>query len=256
MAEIRDGAGTAARPVPGDRPRSMSQKEFVAAFDSDSRRTPVRVAFVTRRTSPQVKARDDESVMTFPEALFRGIVAVEILALVLVVMALAWNAPLEELADPLQTPNPAKAPWYFLGLQELLHYFPPVVAGVLIPTLVVMALIVIPYFKINVEAEGLWTRNRAQHLRFLAAVVVAFAAFLIVFDVWAVLIPTLLVAGLMFFSATNPAAPGRMHRWLAAKPLSFWIMSWFLVQAAVLTLIGTFFRGPGWSFVMPWGGQI
>ena len=47
-----------------------------------------------------------------------------------------------------------------------------------------------------------------------------------------------------------------MHRWLAAKPLSFWIMSWFLVQAAVLTLIGTFFRGPGWSFVVPWGGQI
>jgi hypothetical protein len=228
----------------------------VAAFDSDSRRTPVRVAFVTRRTSPQVKARDDESVMTFPEALFRGMVAVEILALALVVMALAWNAPLEELADPLETPNPAKAPWYFLGLQELLHYFPPVVAGVLIPTLVVMALIVIPYFKINVEAVGMWTRNRAQHLRLLAAVVVAFAAFLIVFDVWAVLIPTLLIAGLMFFSATNPAAPGRMHRWLAAKPLSFWVMSWFLVQAAVLTLIGTFFRGPGWSFVMPWGGQI
>ena len=52
-----------------------------------------------------------------------------------------WDAPLEELANPLQTPNPAKAPWYFLGLQELLHYFPPVVAGVLIPALVVLALI-------------------------------------------------------------------------------------------------------------------
>ena len=57
----------------------------------------------------------------------------------------------------MQTPNPAKAPWYFLGLQELLHYFPPVVAGVLIPDLVVIvALIVIPYFNINVEAEGVW----------------------------------------------------------------------------------------------------
>jgi len=90
----------------------------------------------------------------------------------------------------------------------------------------------------------------------VAAVTVAFAAFLIVFDVWAVLIPTLLVAGLMFFSATNPPAPGRFHRWLATKPLSFWIMSWFLVQASVLTLIGTFFRGPGWSLVAPWSGQI
>lgn len=231
-------------------------KDFVASLDSDSRKTPARVAFVTRRTSPQVKAHDDDYVMTFPEALFRAVVAIEILALVLVVLALFWNAPLEELADPMQTPNPAKAPWYFLGLQELLHYFPPVVAGVLIPTLVVMALIVIPYFKINVEAEGLWTRNRTQRLRILAVVTAVFVVFLIVFDVFAVLIPTLLVAGLMFFSAVNRPAPGRLHRWLASKPLSFWIMSWFLLQAAVLTLIGTFFRGPGWSFVMPWSGQI
>ena len=232
------------------------RKEFVATFDSDSRKTPVRVAFVTRRTSPHVKLQDDEYVMTFPEALFRGIVAIEVMALVLVLLALFWNAPLEELADPMQTPNPAKAPWYFLGLQELLHYFPPVVAGVLIPTLVVAALIVIPYFRINVEAAGLWSRNRASRVRTVAAGVAGFAIFLIVFDVYAVLIPTLVVAAAMFFSATTPAAPGRLHRWLAAKPLSFWIMTWFLIQAAVLTVIGTFFRGPGWSFVMPWSGQI
>jgi len=75
---------------------------------------------------------------------------------------------LEELANPMHTPNPAKAPWYFLGLQELLHYFPPVVAGVLIPGLVVMALIIIPYFNINVEAEGLWLRNRSRRLRIFA----------------------------------------------------------------------------------------
>ena len=232
------------------------QKEFTAAFDSDSRKTPVRVAFVTRRKSPHVKIQGDDYVMTVPEALFRSVVAVEVLALALVLLALFWNAPLEELADPMQTPNPAKAPWYFLGLQELLHYFPPVVAGVLIPTLVVMALIVIPYFKINVEAESLWARNRAGRLRIVAAVVLVFAVFLVVFDVYAVLIPTLLVAGCMFFSASQPKAPGRLHRWLSAKPLSFWIMSWFLLQAAVLTLIGTFFRGPGWSLVTPWSGQI
>ena len=106
--------------------------------------------------------------MTFPEALFRAAVAIEILAVVLVVIALFWNAPLEELADPMHTPNPGKAPWYFLGLQELLHYFPPVVAGVLIPGLVVMALIVIPYFNINVEAEGVWlNRPRPRAARFL-----------------------------------------------------------------------------------------
>jgi len=225
-------------------------------MDSDARKSPVRVAFVTRRTSPQVKAHHDDYVMTFPEALFRGTVAVEVLALVLVALALLWDAPLEELANPLQTPNPAKAPWYFLGLQELLHYFPPVVAGVLIPALVVLALIAIPYFHINIADEPLWSRNRSQRLRTLSIVTVVFSIFLIFFHVYAVLIPTLLVAGLMFFSAGTSPSPGRFRLWLSVKQLSFWIMSWFLLQAAVLTLIGTFFRGPGWSLVTPWSGQI
>jgi menaquinol-cytochrome c reductase cytochrome b/c subunit len=231
-------------------------KDFVTAMDSNSRKAPVRVAFVTRRTSPQVKAHDDDTVMTFPEGIFRAAVAVEALTLILVLIALLWDAPLEELADPMRTPNPAKAPWYFLGLQELLHYFPPVVAGVLIPTLVVIALIVIPYFKINIEAEGLWTRNRTERLRIFAVVTLLFSLFLVVFHVYVVLIPTLLVAAVMFFSARITDSPGRFQRWLASKPLSFWIMTWFLVQAAILTLIGTFFRGPGWSFVMPWSGEI
>jgi len=231
-------------------------KDFVAGMGSDSRKSPIRVAFVTRRTSPHVTAHDDDTVMAFPDALFRGIVAIELLGLVPVILSLFWNAPLEELADPLQTPNPAKAPWYFLGLQELLHYFPPVVAGVLIPGMVVMALVAIPYFKINIEGEGLWKHNRTSRLRTVAAVVILFALFLAVFKVYVALVPTLLVAGLMFYAAIDRPAPGRLHRWLAAKPLSFWIMSWFLLSAAVLTLIGTFFRGPGWSFVMPWSGQI
>jgi len=102
----------------------------------------------------------------------------------------------------------------------------------------------------------LWNRNRTQRLRTVAAVVAVFAVFLVAFQVWAVLVPTLLVAGLMFYSAADRPTSTGFKRWLTSKPLSFWIMSWFLFQAAVLTLIGTFFRGPGWSFVMPWSGQI
>ncbi len=113
--------------------RMSDPKDFVAVLDSDERKTPRRVAFITRRTSPQVREKDEDYVMTYPEVFFRAVVAIEALALVLVIIALVWDAPLEDLADPLHTPNPAKAPWYFLGLQELLHYFPPVVAGVLIP---------------------------------------------------------------------------------------------------------------------------
>ena len=68
-----------------------------------------------------------------PHVILREAIAFQLLTIVLVLMALFWDAPLEQLANPFLTPNPAKAPWYFLGLQELLHYFPPIVAGVLIP---------------------------------------------------------------------------------------------------------------------------
>lgn len=213
----------------------------------------MRVAFITRRTSPQVKTKDEDLVMTHPEAFLRVAAAVELLAIFLVLLALFWDAPLEGLADPLHTPNPAKAPWYFLGLQELLHYFPPVVAGVLIPGLVVMALIVIPYFNINIESEGMFLRHRTLRLRIFAAVFVAFSIFLAVFDVIVALVPTLIIGAFMIVAAlTKPESATGFRRWLVSKPLSFWVMTWFLFELAVLTAVGTFFRGPGWSWVLPW----
>jgi hypothetical protein len=231
----------------------MSDKDFVVGVDSNAQRTPMRVAFITRRTSPQVKARDEDLVMTHPEAFLRVVTAVELLAIFLVLLALFWDAPLEGLADPLHTPNPAKAPWYFLGLQELLHYFPPVVAGVLIPGLVVTALIVIPYFNINIESEGIFLRNRTLRLRMFAGVLIAFSIFLAAFDVIVALVPTLIIGAFMIVAAlTKPEGATGYRRWLVSKPLSFWIMTWFLFELIVLTAVGTFFRGPGWSWVLPW----
>ena len=228
-------------------------KDFVAVVDSDARRTPRRIAFITKRSSPQVHVKDEDRVMTYPEVFFRAAVAIEVMTAALVIVALLWDAPLESLADPMHTPNPAKAPWYFLGLQEMLHYFPPVVAGVLVPGLVVMALIIIPYFKINVEAEGLWLRDRARRLRIFGIVVVLFCIFLVVFDVWVALVPTLIVASFMLLAAqTNPETAQGFRKWLVRKPLSFWVMTWFLVELVVLTVVGTLFRGPGWSWVLPW----
>jgi len=228
-------------------------KDFTVGMDSDYRKAPVRVAFVTRRTSPAVKFRDEDYVMSFPETLLHAAVAVEVLVVLLVWLALSWNAPLEQLADPMHTPNPAKAPWYFLGLQELLHYFPPVVAGVLVPGLVVMALVVIPYFNINIEADGVFTKNRKRRIAISSVVIVALLIFLIAFDVYVALPATLLMGILLFIAARTPSdSPPGFRRWLASKPLSFWIMTWFLIELAVLTGVGTFFRGPGWSWVLPW----
>ena len=229
-------------------------KDFVTGVDSNARKEPRRVVFVTRRTSAQVRVTDEEVVQTFPEVLFRAVVAIEVLAVALVWMALLFNAPLEGIADPSHTPNPAKAPWYFLGLQEMLHYFPPVVAGVLVPGLVVIALIVIPYFNINVEAEGVFVKDRTRRLAIFYAISIGLLIFLVVFDVYVALAPTVIIAGLMIVaSQSSPQSPSPWRRYLAARPLSFWIMTWFLFELAVLTAIGTFFRGPGWSWVWPWG---
>ncbi len=228
-------------------------KDFVTGIDSSAKRSPRRVVFVTRRTSPQVRAVDEAEVQTYPEVLFRSAVAVELLAIVLVAVSLLFSAPLEGLADPSHTPNPAKAPWYFLGLQEMLHYFPPVVAGVLVPGLVVMALIVIPYFNINVEAEGLFTKDRGRRLRVFYIVAVALSIFLFSFHVYVALVPTLMVVAFMVVAAQSSVqSPGSFRRYLTAKPLSYWIMTWFLFELVVLTAVGTFFRGPGWSWVWPW----
>jgi hypothetical protein len=231
-------------------------KDFTAGVDSNAKKSPRRIVFITRRTSAQVKAETEDQMQTFPEVLFRAAVAIQVLAIALVWISLVFNAPLEGLADPSHTPNPAKAPWYFLGLQEMLHYFPPVVAGVLVPGLVVMALIVIPYFKVNIEAEGLFLKDRQRRLRIFYLVAAALLVFLLFFKVYAALVPTLIMAGLMLLAAqSSPQSSSAFRRYLARRPLSYWVMTWFLFELVVLTAIGTFFRGPGWSWVWPWQGS-
>jgi hypothetical protein len=228
-------------------------KDFVAGVDSDQRRSPTRVVFVTRRTSAQVKTTHEDQVQTYPEVLFRAVLAIELLTIVLVIVSLLFNAPLEGIADPSHTPNPAKAPWYFLGLQELLHYFPPVVAGVLVPTLLIVALVVIPYFNINIESEGVFLhhRQRRVHIFYLAAA--GMLLFLLLFKVYVAVAPTVIVTIAMLVAANSkPEPPDTFRRYLASKPLAWWVMTWFLIELILLTAVGTFFRGPGWSWVLPW----
>ena len=141
-------------------------KDFIAGVDSNAKKVSAPDCFHYTSHLGAGEGRDRRSGPDVSEVLFRAAVAVMTLAVVLVWIALMFNAPLEGLADPSHTPNPAKAPWYFLGLQEMLHYFPPVVAGVLVPGLVVMALIVIPYFKVNIEADGLFLKDRQRRLAY------------------------------------------------------------------------------------------
>jgi quinol-cytochrome oxidoreductase complex cytochrome b subunit len=195
----------------------------------------------------------EEPTMSYGELLFREIIAIEILASVLITMGLLWNAPLAQLADPLHTPNPAKAPWYFSGLQELLHYFPPIFAGVLVPGLVLTALAVVPYFNVNIHGGGLFLSDTRRRIRICALVLAVMFAFFLFFGVYVAMPATLVTASLLMVAASAaPDPPAGFRRWLVSKPLSFWIMTWFLMELVTLTTVGTLFRGPGWAWVWPW----
>ena len=230
----------------------MEENKIGTGLSSDAKKDPRRVVFVTKKSSARVVGERGPQLMTFPHLLIREAIAFQVLVIAMVIVALFWDAPLEQLANPLLTPNPAKAPWYFLGLQELLHFFPPFVAGILIPTLVVIALIVIPYFNVNIAGRALWAHRPAQHLRTILIVALILLAFLAGFRAWTIFVPTALVVALLAISYAGRRAEKGWLRVMGTKPLAWWIMTWFIAVAICLTAVGTVFRGPGWSWVWPW----
>ena len=139
-----------------------------------------------------VKAAPIDKVHVWPHLLVVELVALLACSAFLLVFSIVVNAPLLTLANVNQTPNPSKAPWYFLGLQELLTMFHPMVAGVTIPGIGLFGLILAPYTDRNPS-------NAPENRKFAIS--------------------------------------------LMTVHLMFW---------AVLVMIGTFFRGPGFNFVFPW----
>jgi menaquinol-cytochrome c reductase cytochrome b/c subunit len=139
-----------------------------------------------------VKASPVDKVHTWPHLLAVEFVAALAMTAFVTLFSIFVNAPLLELANINKTPNPSKAPWYFLGLQELLTMFHPMVAGVTIPGMGLFVLILAPYIDRNAS-------NKPEDRKFAVS-----------------------------------------------------IFSLFLMFWAVLVLIGTFFRGPGFNFTLPW----
>ena len=113
------------------------------------------MALTDRPAIPVQEVEPDEEVMSWPHLLFRELILLLVVLVALHVVALSFDAPLEEIANPTRTPNPAKAPWYFLGLQELVHYS-AFVGGVLVPGVLVLALLLVPYLDPRPRGVGVW----------------------------------------------------------------------------------------------------
>ncbi|MBN2369743.1 MAG: cytochrome b N-terminal domain-containing protein [Vicinamibacteria bacterium] len=140
---------------------------------------------------------DRRTLPSWPYLLFLEMLVLLLVLTLLNVAALLFDAPLEEIANAARTPNPAKAPWYFLGLQELVHHS-AFVGGVLVPAGAVMVLLFIPYLDVAPRGTGVWFSRERR------------------------------IANTLFGIA--------------------------VMAAVILTIIGTFLRGPNWRWVWPWSG--
>ena len=106
---------------------------------------------------PPKEALDNEKVLVWPDLVYVEFICLILSMALMIVWSLFLKAPLEEPANPTVSPNPSKAPWYFLGLQEMLVYYDPWLAGVVLPTLIIVGLVAIPYMDINPGGQGFYS---------------------------------------------------------------------------------------------------
>jgi hypothetical protein len=108
---------------------------------------------------PLIEQKDNEKILVWPDLVYTELICMVLLTVLLVIWGIALQAPLEEPASAVKTPNPSKAPWYFLGLQEMLVYYDPWLAGVVFPSVILVGLMAIPYIDFNKKGNGYYTFN-------------------------------------------------------------------------------------------------
>lgn len=120
-----------------------------------------RLMEMVKETTLRVQKEPEDLVFVWPHLVYIEFICLLIASVILVLLSMglfpSLNAPLEEMASPDTTPNPMKAPWYFLGLQELLVFFDPWIAGVVLPGLIILGLMVIPFIDPNPKGKGYYT---------------------------------------------------------------------------------------------------
>src|SRR3954451_644128 len=150
------------------------------------------LALVPPEGIQRVEREQGDRINVWPHLMLEEFVAMLVVLALLTIFSSFVNAPLRELANPNLTPNPSKAPWYFLGLQELLRYFHPMVAGITIPTFILIGLAAVPFVDRNPSNK-----------------------------------------------------PGD-------RKLAITLLTMLFMFGATLTIVGSFFRGPGYNWVWPW----
>ena len=131
---------------------------------------------------PPVEKDEEDRVWVWPDLVYTELIALILCTVLLIVWSIVLEAPLEQPANRSVTPNPSKAPWYFLGLQEMLVYFDPWLAGVVLPSLIVVGLMAIPYVDTNPRGNGYYTfsERRAEITIFLFGFVILWSSLIVI----------------------------------------------------------------------------
>lgn len=234
-------------------------------FSKSSRKTYTLVELVQGSPTVMTDHGPDDTVFAFPVvALIELLLALGI-GLLLIFMSVSINAPLEEIANPNQTTDPAKAPWYFMGLQEMLEHGHPTLMAVAMPSLMVLFVLAVPYIDHSSKGAGRWftsprgkviARNTALYALVAMPLFILFDNFFparellrgIVPDFIAqVLIPLVLMSILVIL----PLAVLRRSK-PDAREVVLVLFTMLFVSAVVFTVVGFFFRGPGFELYFPW----
>jgi menaquinol-cytochrome c reductase cytochrome b/c subunit len=230
------------------------------------------LAFVRQDSVVRVDKRVEDTAMVWPHLLVIEFIAAMLWFIGLFIISAAFNAPLQDHSTPDCTPNPSKAPWYLLNLQELLLHMDKGLAGVVVPTIWIVFMMAIPYIDRSREGVGIWfTSPRGLRVTYFSAIYATVLTFsLIVLDKilkdngyvefasanlpggkqlfpdYIIPITTMIVLSVLLVVLVKVIFKGNTRDWMTA------VWTGFVCVFLVLTLVGTSMRGPGMNMYPPW----
>ena len=243
----------------------MTVQKTDAPFSQSSQKTYTLVELVHRAPAEMIEHGPDDTVFAFPVvALWEFILTLGVVV-VLLMMSILVNAPLEELANPNQTTDPAKAPWYFMGLQEMLEHGHPTLMAVALPTLMLIFVLAIPYIDQSRLGAGRWftdRRGKKLALRTALYALVSMPVFILLDNSFP---PRELLRGIVPDLVAQAVIPGLALGLIVVLPVLILarsrpnarevvlvIFTLLFVSAIVFTVSGFLFRGPGFELYLPW----
>ncbi len=220
---------------------------------------------LVRGDGPMVGKGPEKTVFSFPVVLLWEVLLLLGVTLALFLFSLIKQAPLDAIANPQVTTDPAKAPWYFVGLQELLEHMHPTLAGIIIPGILVLFLVSLPYLDHSRTHAGVWfSTRRGKRITvwtalYTAIAMIAFIALDNAFSMreslrgvappWVAqwLLPALILAVIVLIPVVVLRRKGA-----STREVMIALFTVMLASAVVLTISGFLFRGPGFEMFPPW----